>query len=130
MGAISYRTKGYGIRRNKNKNWEARKGSAAGWFGKSGRIPVVESEVRGRRVGTAWAWGIDTVIPMRAHETHGEGWDRMDCMRQPKGSAYSLPPDRTARAENTAKRLSHLNNLAKAIEDKQQFPLCSFVNIL
>ena len=75
-------------------------------------------------------WGIDTVIPMRAHETHGEGWDRMDCMRQPKGSAYSLPPDRTARAENTAKRLSHLNNLAKAIEDKQQFPLCSFVNIL
>jgi len=67
---------------------------------------------------------------MRAHETQGEGWDRMDCMRQPKGSAYSLPPDRTREPRTPPNGLSHLNILAKAIEGKQQFPLCSFVNIL
>jgi hypothetical protein len=32
--------------------------------------------------GAAWSWGIDTVIPMRASGTHGEGKDRRDCMRQ------------------------------------------------
>jgi hypothetical protein len=30
----------------------------------------------GVQFGTAWAWGIDTVIPMRALETQGEGRDR------------------------------------------------------
>ena len=35
--------------------------------------------------GAAWAWGIDAVIPMRDHETQGEGSDRRDCMRQLKG---------------------------------------------
>ena len=32
--------------------------------------------------GGVWAWGIDTVIPMRVMETQGEGKDRRDCMRQ------------------------------------------------
>ena len=62
MGAISYRTKGYGIRRNNNS--KARKGSAAGWFGKSGRIPVVESgslrdhaqNVRSHRIWDGNSW--------------------------------------------------------------------------
>jgi hypothetical protein len=36
--------------------------------------------------GAAWAWGIDTVIPMRALETQGEGSDRRDCMRQFKAA--------------------------------------------
>ena len=29
-----------------------------------------------------WSWGIDTVIPMRTHQTQGKGKDRRDCMRQ------------------------------------------------
>ena len=29
-----------------------------------------------------WAWGIDTVIPMRTHQTQGKGKDRRDCMQQ------------------------------------------------
>lgn len=29
-----------------------------------------------------WGWAIDTVIPMRTHETQGRGKDRRDCMRQ------------------------------------------------
>ena len=29
-----------------------------------------------------WDWAIDTVIPMRTHETQGRGKDRRDCMRQ------------------------------------------------
>ena len=33
-----------------------------------------------------WSWGIDTVIPMRAWETQGEGRDRMDCARQFKAA--------------------------------------------
>jgi hypothetical protein len=33
-----------------------------------------------------WAWGIDTVIPMRTHQTHGRGSDRSDCMRQFKAA--------------------------------------------
>jgi hypothetical protein len=32
----------------------------------------------GVQFGAAWAWGIDTVIPMRAHEAQGEGGDRRD----------------------------------------------------
>lgn len=31
---------------------------------------------------TAWTWGIDTVIPMRATQTEGRGADRRDCMKQ------------------------------------------------
>ena len=33
-----------------------------------------------------WAWGIDTVISMRAYEVQGEGSDRRDCMRQFKAA--------------------------------------------
>ena len=29
-----------------------------------------------------WKWAIDTVIPMRAHQTEGRGTDRADCMRK------------------------------------------------
>ena len=36
--------------------------------------------------GGVWAWGIDTVIPMRAYEAQGEGRDRRDCMRQFKAA--------------------------------------------
>ena len=36
--------------------------------------------------GTAWRWGIDTVIPMRAHETQGKGKNRRDCMKQFKAA--------------------------------------------
>ena len=34
--------------------------------------------------GAAWAWGIDTVVPvpMRALETQGKGKNRKDCMKQ------------------------------------------------
>ena len=31
--------------------------------------------------GNAWAWGIDTVIPMRSFETEGQGRDRGDCVK-------------------------------------------------
>jgi hypothetical protein len=37
-----------------------------------------------------WAWGIDTVIPMRTHQTQGKGKDRRDCMRQFKAAGRSL----------------------------------------
>ena len=39
-------------------------------------------------------WGIDTVIPMRAHETQGQGRDRRDCMKQFKAAGSGLPPTR------------------------------------
>jgi hypothetical protein len=29
-----------------------------------------------------WKWAIDTVIPMRTHQTQGRGTDRPDCMRK------------------------------------------------
>ena len=29
-----------------------------------------------------WKWAIDTVIPMRTHQTQGCGTDRADCMRK------------------------------------------------
>ena len=29
-----------------------------------------------------WKWAIDTVIPMRTHQTQGRGTDRADCMRK------------------------------------------------
>jgi hypothetical protein len=31
-----------------------------------------------------WKWAIDTVIPMRMHQTQGGGTDRADCMRKLK----------------------------------------------
>jgi hypothetical protein len=36
--------------------------------------------------GTAWRWGIDTLIPMRVPETQGKGKSRRDCMRQFKAA--------------------------------------------
>ena len=33
-----------------------------------------------------WAWGIETVIPMRTRQTRGKGKDRRDCMRQFKAA--------------------------------------------
>ena len=36
----------------------------------------------GSGVTEHWAWGIDTVIPMRTHRTQGRGTDRADCMRK------------------------------------------------
>ena len=33
-----------------------------------------------------WTWGIDTVFPMRTHQTQGKGKDRRDCMRQFKAA--------------------------------------------
>ena len=36
--------------------------------------------------GGVWAWGIDTVIPMRALEMQGEGRDCRDCMKQFKAA--------------------------------------------
>jgi hypothetical protein len=41
-----------------------------------------------------WTWGIDSAIPMRAHETTGEGFGLKDCMRQFKASWNGLPPTR------------------------------------
>jgi hypothetical protein len=29
-----------------------------------------------------WKWAIDTVIPMRTHQTQGRGTDRADCTRK------------------------------------------------
>jgi hypothetical protein len=31
----------------------------------------------GIQFGAAWAWGIDTVIPMRAQERHKAAWERL-----------------------------------------------------
>ena len=50
------------------------------------RIPKPQSEFEiGSSVfstAAAWAWRMDTVIPVRSFETEGEGRDRRDCMRQ------------------------------------------------
>ena len=46
----------------------------------------VETGSMGLQHGAAWRWGIDTVIPIRALETQGEGKDREDCMRQFKAA--------------------------------------------
>lgn len=35
-----------------------------------------------RSTDTAWTWGIDTVLPLRAHQSEGRGADRGDCMKQ------------------------------------------------
>jgi hypothetical protein len=50
---------------------------------RSGRIGI--------QFDAAWAWGIDTFIPMRAYEMQGEGSDRRDCMRQFKAVGKPLP---------------------------------------
>lgn len=42
---------------------------------------------------TVWVWGIDTVIPMRAHQTQGRGIDRQDCMRKFKAAWEALTAD-------------------------------------
>ena len=41
-----------------------------------------------------WAWGIDTVIPMRAFETQGKGKNRKDCALSSKRHGSGLPPTR------------------------------------
>ena len=33
-----------------------------------------------------WKWAIDTVIPMRTHQTQGRGTDRADCKRKFKAA--------------------------------------------
>jgi hypothetical protein len=43
----------------------------------------------------AWVWGIDTVIPMRQHQTEGRGADRRDCMRLFKAAWEALAADRS-----------------------------------
>lgn len=43
---------------------------------------------------TAWTWGIDTVLPMRASKTEGRGVGRQDCMRQFKAAWEALVADR------------------------------------
>jgi hypothetical protein len=40
-----------------------------------------------------WKWTIDTVIPMRAHQTQGRGTDRADCMRKFKEAWARFPDD-------------------------------------
>jgi hypothetical protein len=42
--------------------------------------------------GAAWRWGIDTVIPMRTHETQGKGKNRM---KQFKAAWERLAADET-----------------------------------
>jgi hypothetical protein len=39
----------------------------------------------------AWTWGIDTVIPMRAWETQGDGKDRKGCMTKFKAAGTASP---------------------------------------
>jgi hypothetical protein len=45
-----------------------------------------------------WAWGIDTVIPIREAEAEGSGKDRNACMRQFKAAwdRFSAGPARLA----------------------------------
>ena len=55
--------------------------------------------------GGAWAWGIDTVIPMRDLETQGEG---RECMRQFKAAWERFADDEAHLTEFlNAKRLGH-----------------------
>lgn len=48
---------------------------------------------------TAWVWGVDTVLPMREHQTSGRGESRQDCMRQFKAAWEKLTADRGWLAE-------------------------------
>ena len=43
-------------------------------------------QLRQRQASAAWNWGFDTVIPMRALETQGQGKNRKDCARQFKAA--------------------------------------------
>src|SRR5215831_13318654 len=57
--------------------------------------------------GAAWAWGIDTVIPMRDHETQGEGSDRRGLHEAVQGSLGAVcrrrgQPDRVSEREAAA----------------------------
>ena len=55
-----------------------------------------------------WAWGIDTVVPMRDIGAQGRGKDREDCMRQFRASwdKFSADPARlTQFLETKRKRL-------------------------
>lgn len=40
-----------------------------------------------------WHWGFDTVIPMRGHETEGDGTDRTNCMRKFKAAWLRFASD-------------------------------------
>jgi hypothetical protein len=60
---------------------------------------------------TAWTWGIDTVLPMRVHQSEGRGKDRIDCMdkfraaeNEPKTyqPANPAPDARTAPTSSSA----------------------------
>lgn len=55
---------------------------------------------------TIWTWGIDTVVPMRAQECEGEGWDRKDCMTQFKAAweRFSSDPARLTEFLETKRR--------------------------
>jgi hypothetical protein len=44
---------------------------------------------------TSWVWAIDTVLPMREHETEGRGLDRSDCMRLFKAAWEAVTADRS-----------------------------------
>ncbi|QQO30756.1 hypothetical protein JJC00_18910 [Bradyrhizobium diazoefficiens] len=48
---------------------------------------------------TAWTWGIDTVIPLRAFETQGRGADRRDCMAKFRTAWEKLSADSGLLAE-------------------------------
>lgn len=41
-----------------------------------------------------WTWGIDTVLPMREHQTSGRGVDRKDCMKKFKAAWEQVTADR------------------------------------
>lgn len=41
-----------------------------------------------------WAWGIDTVLPMRAGASAGRGTDRRDCMKQFRAAWDRLTADK------------------------------------
>ena len=62
----------------------------------------------GIQFGAAWAWAIDTVIPMRADDAQGEGRDRRDCMRQFKAAWERFAADEANLIEFlNAKRKRH-----------------------
>jgi hypothetical protein len=78
----------------------------------------------GIEFGAAWAWGIDTVIPMRAYEAQGEGSDRSGCMKQ-----FKAAWDRFAADE--ANLIEFLEREAQAALDSvcsiSQFPTGTFI---
>ena len=49
--------------------------------------------------GAVWSWGIDTAIPMRAHEVQGQGRDRRDCMKQFKVACDRFAADEASLTE-------------------------------